>query len=371
MPLRYIYMMVCMVLLSVSGIHAERVSIKAKLDSAHLVMGKSTTLHLEIVKDRGTTGYFPIFADGDNRPYVGVLGDTIELSRNMKSDTVDLGSGRMQVNYRIPLQAFDSGFYYLPPLQYVSGIDTVQSNRVALKVLPINVAPDSNIEGYTDVEEPTGVKWTDKIPDVLVDYWWLILLIVLVLAAVIGGYIYYRKNGVILPKLKPELSPYEAAMKSLKELHDEQLWQKGFTEKYFVELINILRIYIDRRFNVSAPEMTTQQFLLAASENPRLASHASELRRLLELADFVKFARGQSLPDENTEAYNVVSEFITGTKPSQEEEAARKAEVGKTLRQNIRKEKGTRKLNRRNNSSGRVRGRGGKAHAVKRKEAKR
>lgn len=303
---------------------AEKATITAKLDSAHLLMGNVTTLQLQVVKDRGSSGYFPMFAEDDNRPYVGLLGDSIELSRRYSSDTIELGSGRLQINYHIPLQAFDSGFYSIPPIQYIDGVDTISSKRLALKVLPVLVDPAGDIEPFTDVEDNQEEKWSDKLPDFLVNYWWLILLILLVIATVVAGIIHYKRTGAFLPKPKPALTPYEAAVKALGELRRRKLWQEGKTDEYFVELSNILRAYIAGRFNVSAPEMTTQQFLMEASSNERLAAYAGELKRLLELADFVKFAKGQSLPDENSEAFRIVSDFVEHTKPTPEEEAARK-----------------------------------------------
>lgn len=322
--LRHIFLAAAALGAFVPGARAERVTIKAKLDSAMLIMGKPTTLHLEVVKDRGMSGYFPMFADGDHRPYATLNGDSIELSRKFTSDTVELGSGRTQINYHIPLQAFDSGYYYLPPIQYVAGTDTASSNRVALKVLPVNVDPKEDIEGFTDVADSDKGPWTDKIPDFIVRYWWLILLILIVAGLSVWGFLRYRRTGAIIRK-KPQLPPYEAAVKALEELKARHLWENGQVEEYFVSLTDILRTYIDKRFHVSAPEMTTQQFLTEAMTNDRLKEHADELGRLLELADFVKFARMQALPDENTEAYNIVKGFVESTRPTPEEEAAAKA----------------------------------------------
>ena len=315
-----IYILVTLSAMAAFSAHGEPVSIKARLDSAHLIMGKQGMLRVEVVKNRGTSGYFPMFADGDNRPYVGLNGDTIELSRRFTSDTVELGSGRTQINYQIPLQAFDSGFYYLPPIQYVAGVDTVESNRVALKVLPVAAKADDEIEGYTSVADAPEGSWSDRIPNFLYYYWWLILLIILVVAAVVWGVIRYHRHGRILPGTKPQLPPYEAARQALDRLKSRQLWQQGQVEQYFVELTDILRTYISRRFDVSAPEMTTQQFLTEAAENPVLAPYAPELHRLLTLADLVKFARTQSLPDENTEAFRIVSDFVDTTRPAEKAE---------------------------------------------------
>lgn len=326
--LKHIFWLVCLVF-SAGQAAAMAPTIKAKLDSANLIMGKSTILHLEVVKDRDANGFFPLFAEtgGNPLPYVGVCGDSVEISRKFQSDTIELGSGRTQINYNLVVQSFDSGFYYLPAMQYISGTDTVESNRVALKVLPVNVKADEDIAGFTGVAEPLEAPLSDKIPDVMWNYWWIILLAAIVLTVGIWMIIRYKKTGKFISRYKPQLPPYEAAVQALDRLKGENLWQQGRVEDYFVRLTDILRTYMAGRFQVSAPEMTTQQFLQEASVNPKLQAHAQEFSRLLELADLVKFARMQAMPEENAEAFKIVRDFVEQTKPTAEEQAAEKEKI--------------------------------------------
>lgn len=298
---------------------AQKVSVKARLDSAYMVMGKITGLHIDVEKPHDLPGHFPLFSDTDGRPYATLNGDTVELSKQFTTDTVKLGAGRERITYHVPVQVFDSGYYKLPQFNYVVGSDTVLSNSVELKVVPVDVDKDAEISGLTDVADPETGSWTDNIPEWLREYWWAILI---GLIAVTGIWLYARKHMRKGPKVKkavPALPPYEEAVKALLTLKKKDLWQKGQDEEYFVELTDILRRYLSRRFSVAAPEMTTTQFLDEASRNPRLVKYNAELRRLLELADFVKFAKGQSLPDENEEAFAIVLKFVEDTKPSQQE----------------------------------------------------
>ncbi|MBP3299748.1 MAG: hypothetical protein J6L73_08755 [Muribaculaceae bacterium] len=312
--------------LGVSSVNvaAAPATVKARLDSAYIVMGQKTDLHLEVVKDRKIPGHFPMFSDESELPYVTLNGDTIELSKDFRSDTVDLGSGRTQINYHIPLQAFDSGFYSLPPLKYVAGSDTVESNRVAIKVIPVNATAKTEIAGMTDVAEPEGKSFWDKIPDVIYDYWWLILLILALVGGLVYFYFKYGKKGGFKLRTQTALPPYEEAVNALKRLKSKQLWQQGADDQYFTELTDILRRYISRRFGVAAPEMTSTQFLEEASSNEKLAPYRQDLKELLEIADFVKFANAKSLPDENERAYSVASRFVETTRPTREEEDALK-----------------------------------------------
>lgn len=305
---------------------AAPLTITAKLDSAYIIMGQKTNLNIQVVKDRKTPGHFPMFSEDESRlPYVSLNNDTIELSRDFTSDTIDLGAGRTQINYRIPLQSFDSGFYHLLPIKYVAGSDTAESNRVALKVVPVNATADEEIAGLTGVAEPKGKSFFDSLPDWLYYYWWIIVAALVVIAVVVIYLLKYKKTGQVFPRKKAQLPPYQEAVKALKELKSQQLWQKGEDDEYFTRLTDILRRYILRRFGVAAPEMTSTQFLEEASRNEKLAPYKASLEELLRIADFVKFANAKSLPDENEKAFAEASRFVETTKPTQEEEQQLKA----------------------------------------------
>lgn len=302
------------------------VSVKASLDSATLLMGKTTRLHLQVEKPKDRPGHFPILTNADPRPYATLLGDTVELSKSYTTDTVQLDGGMTRISYHIPVQVFDSGYYHIPGLQYVAGADTVLSNPLDLKVVPVDAKATDEISGMTDVAEPAPGTWLDDVPDWLLQYWWAILaalVLIAVLLFLIRKWLRARKGK---PKAKPVIPPYQEAVKALDELKGKQLWQHGENERYFVELTDILRRYLNRRFGVAAPEMTTSQFLDEASRHPRLTAYADELQRLLHLADFIKFAKGDSLPAENEEAFSIVRRFVEDTRPTPEEDAKDKAE---------------------------------------------
>lgn len=321
----HLVLRLCLVLalpLLVSGAAAApRVSVKASLDSATLLMGRTTRLHLQVEKMKDTPGHFPLLTNADPRPYATLLGDTIEVSKSYTTDTVDLAGGMSRISYHIPVQVFDSGSYRIPGFQYVSGNDTVVSNTLDLEVVPVDAKATDEISGLTDVAEPAPGTWLDDVPDWVLRYWWAILAGIALVVTAVFLILRLLRSKANTPKAKPAIPPYQEAVQALRSLHDRQLWQHGENETYFVELTGILRRYLSRRFGVAAPEMTTSQFLDEASRNPKLTAYGGELRRLLGLADFIKFAKGQSLPDENEEAFAIVRKFVEDTRPTPEEEA--------------------------------------------------
>lgn len=321
-------MSLCMIFIAAFTVKgAPPVTVSASLDTTTILMGKTTGLNLKVEKSKDVRGYFPILTDSDSRPYFTLLDDTIEISKNFKTDTLRLANGNLSINYRMPVQVFDAGYYKLPPFLYVAGTDSVFSNSVTLNVVPVAAEAVDEINDYSAIADAPPASWLDNLPDWVVEYWWALLIGVILLAVIIYLVIYGLRHRTKKPARVVYLPPYEEAMCSLQALKSKELWQNGNSEHYFVELTSILRRYLSRRFNVSAPEMTTTQFLEEASRNPVLVSHNTQLRRLLELADFIKFAKGQSLPDENEEAFNIVLNFVMSTRPTKEEQDAMKAAI--------------------------------------------
>ena len=291
-----------------------KVTVSAKLDSVNLLMGNITTLGLEVVQDKGKPGGFPMFREANPAlGYVGVCGDSIELRTSFTADTVEVGSGRIQINYKVPLQAFDSGTYRLPAFVYVSESDTARSNVLTLQVVPVKVSAEDPIAGFAPVAEPEGKRFYDVVPDWLADFWWVIILALLAVAAVVWALRRYKKEGTVLKK-KPEPTPYEEAIRNLRELKTRNLWEQGMEKEYFTRLTDILRIYLDKRFGINAMEMTSREIMDCLYDSD-VKDKRDYVRQILSVADFVKFAKVRPLPADNIAAYDNAVRFVEETKP--------------------------------------------------------
>lgn len=327
--LTYITLFVAFIVAAAADASAAPATVKAKLDSVQILMGRMTMLRLEVVQNANARGEFEIFRSQPPSGVVGVCGDSVELRTSFERDTTELGSGRIQINYAVPVQSFDSGFYRLPQLRYIIGRDTVHSNQVALKVLPVTgVTADSKISGYADVMDPADPSIFDFLPNWLYRYWWLILLALAVIAGVVYLLYRYRTKGTLLaPKPKP--SPYAVAIKGMEDLKKRQLWENGLEKEYFTELTEILRQYLDGRFGINAMEMTTRQIIEQLSKDQRIRDKKEYVRQVLDMADFVKFAAQRTIADDNVTAYDNAIRFIEETKPTPEEIEAEKQKAGR------------------------------------------
>lgn len=317
--LRHIIALVTVLVFTAASLKAAPVTVKASLDSAYILMGKQTTLTVNIVQDKGTVGHF-ITNNGDT------LTSAVEIIQNCPPDTASLSGDREEIMRKVIIQSFDSGLYTLPPYVYVAGNDTFSTSPLALKVLPVNVDSLQLIHDYAGVSDPATRIW-DYLPDVVVDYWWVLLIVVIVALAVVAWYMFFRgkKPAILAPKEKP-IPPYELALRQLERLKSEKLCENGLEKEYYTRLTEILRNYLDSRFGINAMEMTSSQIIRSLNRNPETKPSAPVLDRILEMADFVKFAKARPLPDENTTAFNNAVKFVEDTKPEPPAEENREEE---------------------------------------------
>lgn len=303
---------------------ADVTTIVAKLDSTILLMGKTTKLHLEIVQDKDKLGFLPL----DKQD---TIISAIEIAERPMGDTIDLGHGRVQINRDFIIQSFDSGMYVIDSIPYIVGKDTSYTKHLTLKVVPVKVDSLQNIHDIKPVE---GVPFHlfDWIPDFISDYWWVYLILLVLVAGGLYYYIFWYKKGrkITMPGRK-RLSPYDEAMLNLTRLKSDNLWQNGQEKAYFTGLTDILRAYIDRRFEINAVEMTSSQIVETLKKNEETRAVNEQLSMILEIADIVKFANVRPLADDNELAFQRALNFVEATKPTDDTESdnEKKKEVTK------------------------------------------
>ncbi len=146
--------------------------------------------------------------------------------------------------------------------------------------------------------------------------WWLwVVGAVALIGAGIGVWWWRRRHagGVIGPPPKPS---HEVALAALEALRREDLLSHQRYETYYIRLSGIVRQYVEGRFGLRAPEMTTEEFLQAATGAAELTFDQRQLlRQFLAHCDLVKFARYRPSSREAEEAYAAAHRFVQETKP--------------------------------------------------------
>lgn len=299
-------------LLSALGVHSQ-VKVTASLDSASIMMGRVDTLRLIVERDADRQGVFPLFHKAVPGGYTTLAGDTIELGFP-RLDTLKQEGKRITERLVVPVQVFDSGTYRLPPFVYITASDSVSSASLEFCVRPVQVGENDAIADFKDISDPSDRSFLDWMPDWLYELWWLWILAILGIAAGIYFGMKYRKTGkfMTLPE-KPQPKPWTAALDRLEKLKAKKLWENGMEKEYFTELTDILREYLYKRFGINAMEMTTNQIMSKLADQKDVREKRDYVRKILAIADFVKFAKVRPLPADNVAAFDNAVNFVKET----------------------------------------------------------
>ena len=94
------------------------------------------------------------------------------------------------------------------------------------------------------------------------------------------------------------MSPIERALYELDRLLAKGLPGRGFYKDFYVELTMVVRRYVQRKYGIKAPNLTTQEFFEELGKsNLQTIAQAENLRRFLESSDLVKFAGVEATPE--------------------------------------------------------------------------
>ena len=116
---------------------------------------------------------------------------------------------------------------------------------------------------------------------------------------------------VVWPKRASRVSPSEWAMTELTRLERDDLIATGHKQDFYFRLTDIVRQYIEQRFDIAAPKLTTAEFLGKATRHASLNERQQLLLHdLLSRADLVKFARFEPTVDIAQQAIASAREFI-------------------------------------------------------------
>lgn len=90
---------------------------------------------------------------------------------------------------------------------------------------------------------------------------------------------------------------------------------------YYIELSQVLRVYLEERFGLRAPERTTEEFLRDLEGGDQLArEHRAELQQFLGCCDLVKFAAQVPGEVEQASVLAIAERFVAATRPDREPE---------------------------------------------------
>ena len=155
--------------------------------------------------------------------------------------------------------------------------------------------------------KPKIMIWRDYLP-------WIIVL-VLIAGALWAAFKFWQKKQRALKQEVIVEAAHVIAYRELKQIEMANLIARGLMEKYYEKLSGCLRRYLENRFFLRAPWMSSEEFLQEVKTSPVLnTAQRAALRDFLLLSDLVKFARYGSSEKEAGTAFASARSFIDQTK---------------------------------------------------------
>lgn len=290
------------------NIQAQEVQVSASLDTMVMPIGEQQQYHLQVIQPSGLNIKFPLLTD--------TLTAKVEILSQQLGDTVQLSDDRIQINHDYLITSFDSGFYAIPPAQFLietgQGVGQLYSDPTFLKVVTFEI---DTAQAIFDIKEPIEVPYLFKeiLPYIIGGVLGLLLIAGIVFLVM---YLTKKNKGeAMFEKAKPVEPPHIIALRELQQIKDEKLWQTDRAKEFYTRLTDVIRVYIEGRYSVMAMEQTTFE-IMQELRKVKIDSKSSidDLRMILSTADLVKFAKQKPLPNENDLCLVKAIAFVEDTK---------------------------------------------------------
>ena len=126
---------------------------------------------------------------------------------------------------------------------------------------------------------------------ILENYTWIsILSLAFIVIFFAFYYIRKRKKSIKAETIEESVDPYEEALQAIEELQGRKLQLEP--KPFVFRLSEILRIYVQKRFQMPAMELTGEEFIMEIASNPFFSRNYEDLLRdFVDQGDRVKYSK--------------------------------------------------------------------------------
>ena len=293
-----------LIILGFLGLSLFAQEVRVSIDTNAILIGEQVKVNIDYQFSSDQQGYFPFLPDS--------LGPNMEIVERSNIDT-SFFDGKTRFYQELKVTAFDSGYFVLPAFSFGykgnldSAIQIIVSDPHLINVFTVNADTTQPIKPLVG---PMSEPYT------LMEFLPWILFVLALGALIFTAFYFYRKRQKkpLFKKEEPKIPAHEKALDDMARLRLKKLWQAGKVKEYHSELTEIVRIYIEERFDVMAIEMTTYEIVDGLNGHPINDEVMQKLTGSLELADLVKFAKANPNALENDTCLNNVIDFVNETK---------------------------------------------------------
>jgi len=220
--------------------------------------------------------------------------------------------------YQYKLEPFLSGKYKIPAFTFeFYDVNDPNGKTYKLSSEPIDVEVTSllgrqrseltigDIEDVVEMQKASTLWWL-----------WLVVPIGAVVSVILWVLLRRRRSKQLARVFEPA---HEIAYERLRALIAEELIKSGRVKEFYERISNILRHYIEDRFDLRAPERTTEEFLAELQWTDSLSAPDKQcLAEFLQHCDLVKFARYNPTDEQIQRTFDIVKTFIEKTRSEEQ-----------------------------------------------------
>ena len=279
----------------------EPVGVRVSVDKKSVTIGDKIRYEITVRALKNIEVQFPDFG--------AIVGDFAIKDFGFQKQS---SFGRQTLRQWYVLDTYVTGKVTIPKaiIKYKAKADTEWSQKeteeVEIEVRSVLNKAGSIEVDIADIESP--VPLPSKKSRIAL---WLALI---VLTGLLGITLVLMKKKIGAPLAFPRPA-HEIAYEQLEALEKKDFIRQGRSKEYFVEISDIIRRYLENRFSLRAPEMTTEEFLSSAQAASRLSIEQKLLlREFLTSCDLVKFAKYLPVSDEVAAAFERAKKLVDQTK---------------------------------------------------------
>ncbi|MFT4840182.1 MAG: hypothetical protein ACI8UD_003939 [Planctomycetota bacterium] len=243
--------------------------------------------------------------------FAPIVPDTQFVTQDSKvSEERSYGDGWWQRTTIILLPIDGPGDLKIPPFSAETVVPAGEVAQVATTPEQVlTVTTTLAAEHGAEIEAPG-----DPFPTPAGYLWYLIALAAVLL---IAGIVWWRRSRQ-QNRSQAVTVAVPAHIKAIRQLlrwKDAPRTTPAEIDAFYVGVSHVLRVYLEDRFGLHAPERTTEEFLHDLDGSIQLVrDHGLELRRFLSQCDLVKFARLVPTDADHQMTYEMAESFVESTR---------------------------------------------------------
>jgi hypothetical protein len=253
--------------------------------------------------------------DDEFTEYIEIIDRTVDFD-----EIVDSTNNIYVRKQEFQITSFEPGLHQIAPIAIELNDSVFYTNNTYIRVNSVEIDTSKSI---VDIKENYSVDYTlgEQVGDWFRSYWgWLAGI-----GCAIAAFFIYRlwKNRTPKEEKIPYVPPIPAhltALKSLRQLEQEQAWQSSEQKEYYSDLTYTVRLYLEQRFGINAVEQSTSEIILELKFADISEEDKVHLRELLSQADMIKFAKMKADSTHGKDSLYKSIEFVEKTKKIEQEE---------------------------------------------------